>query len=104
MWGANQKFEISTAALYQQVASLLSQATRGIGVHDINLANQELLYHQEDAALSPAGFLLWTRTSRLQESSIRRLTLVPIETAIKRCDYLRLCGVNMRVGGSVTEA
>jgi hypothetical protein len=102
--GANQRFGISTAAFYQQVASPLSQATRGTGVHDITLANQEHIHHQEDAALSLAGFLLRTRKNRLQDSSTRTLTLVPIETAIKRCDYLRLCGVNMRVGGSVTEA
>jgi hypothetical protein len=33
-----------------------------------------------------------------------RGTLVPIETAIKRCHHLRFCGVDVRVGGSVTEA
>jgi hypothetical protein len=104
MRGANQKFRLSTAALYQQVASPLSQATRGTGLHDIDLANQELTHHQKDAALSLAGFLLWTRSSRLQDSSTRTLTLVPIETAIKRCHCLRLYGVDMRVGGSVTEA
>jgi hypothetical protein len=104
MRGANQEFRFSTAALDQQVASPLSQATRGTGLHDIDLANQELTHHQKDAALSLAGFLLWTRSSRLQDSSTRTLTLVPIGTAIKRCHCLRLYGVDMRVGGSVTEA
>jgi hypothetical protein len=104
MRGANQKFRFSTAALNQQLASPPSQATRGTGLHDIDLANQELTHHQKDAALSLAGFLLWTRSSRLQDSSTRTLNLVPIGTAIKRCHCLRLYGVDMGIGGSVTEA
>jgi hypothetical protein len=97
LWGANQKLGISTAAFYQQVASPFSQATRGTGLDSINLANQKFVQ------LTYCGPGMSGSRAALPGHSPRG-TLVPIETAIKRCHHLRFCGVDSRVGGSVTEA